>query len=319
MQVLDGSSRIWNGAGMDLNALQDFVLVATHGGFASASRARGVPKSSLSRRVRELEERLGVRLLDRSSRTFRLTDEGGVLFQTAGPTLSGIEEVSQSLQSKGEGEPTGRLRIAAPTLFGNLYLGRLAARYHAAYPKVELEIVVGDRSIDLLAEGFDAAIRVNAPDTNDLVRRRFASCCMQLVAAPACAARLGKLTPRACRALPMVLFDNPPVAPPWRFARGKQRFQVVPRGILRLSALTMVRDAVVEGAGFAMLPDNVVADDLAEGTLVHFGDLEGVDVDLSIVHPSRRLVSRRLRAFIDLVVAAFPDGQKPLPKRRAAR
>ncbi len=304
---------------MDLNALQDFVFVATHGGFAPASRARGIPKSSLSRRVRELEERLGVRLLDRTSRTFRLTDEGGELFNTAGPTLSGIEEVGQALQSKGGGEPTGRLRIAAPTLFGNLFLGRLAARYYAAHPKVELEIVVGDRNIDLMAEGFDAAIRVNAQDTNDLVRRRFASCCMQLVAAPRFAAKFGKLSPRACKELPTVLFDNVPVAPPWRFSAGKRKFDVIPRATIRLSALTMVRDAVLEGAGFAMLPNTLVGDDIADGALVHFGDLDGVDVDLSVVHPSRRLVSRRLRAFIDMVVAEFPDGQKPLPKKKKPR
>jgi DNA-binding transcriptional LysR family regulator len=301
---------------MDLNALQDFVFVATHGGFAPASRAKGIPKSSLSRRVRELEERLGVRLLDRTSRTFRLTDEGGELFHTAGPTLAGIEEVGQTLQSKSGGEPVGHLRIAAPTLFGNFFLGRLAADYYARYPKVELEIVVGDRSFDLLNEGFDAAIAVNAPDTNELVRRRFASCCMQLVAAPRFAARFGKLSPRRCRELPTVLFDNTPVAPPWRFADGRRKLEVIPRATLKLSTLAMVRDAVVEGAGFAMLPNTLVGDDIADGALDHFGDLEGVDVDLSIVHPSRRLVSRRLRAFIDMVVATFPDGRKPLPKHK---
>jgi DNA-binding transcriptional LysR family regulator len=301
---------------MDLNALQDFVLVATHGGFAPASRARGVPKSSLSRRVRELEEGLGVRLLDRSARTFRLTAEGGELFHSAGPTLSGIEEIEQSIQSRSAGEPTGRLRIAAPTLFGNFFLGRLAARYYERYPKVELEVVVGDRQFDLLTEGFDAAIRVNAPDTSELVRRRFTSCTMQLVATPAFAARFGPLTPGKCRALPTVVFDNAPVAPPWHFGGARRVHEVVPRATLKLSTLAMVRDAVLEGAGFAMLPNTIVDEDVAEGTLLHFGDLQGVDVDLSIVHPSRRLVSRRLRAFIDLVVAAFPDGQKPLPKNR---
>lgn len=297
---------------MDLNALHDFVLVATHGGFAPASRARGVPKSSLSRRVRELEERLGVRLLDRTSRTFRLTDEGGELFQTAGPTLLGIEEVEQALQSKGGGEPTGRLRIAAPTLFGDFFLGSLAARYIAAYPKVELEIVVGDRSFDLLAEGFDAAIRVNAPDTQELVRRRFTRCHMQLVASRGFAEKFGKLSPRNCRELPTVLFDNAPVAPPWRFFDGTRRHEVIPRATLRLSSLTMVRDAVLEGAGFAMLPNTLVANSISQGELVLFGDLEGVNVDMSIVHPSRRLVSRRLRVFIDMLVLLFPDGQKPL-------
>ncbi|HVZ75473.1 MAG TPA: LysR substrate-binding domain-containing protein [Polyangia bacterium] len=304
---------------MDLNALQDFVLVATHGGFARASRARRIPKSSLSRRVRELEEKLGVRLLDRTARTFRLTAEGGELFHAAGPTLSEIDDVEQSLQSKGGGEPTGRLRIAAPTLFGNLFLGRLAARYYATYPKVELEIVVGDRAFDLLADGFEAAIRVNAPDTSDLVRRRFATCRMQLVAAPGFAAKFGKLSAGKCEALPTILFENGPVAPPWRFSNGRRAFEVVPRATLRLSTLAMVREAALEGAGFAMLPDTIVAGDLADGTLRHFGDLEGVDVDLSIVHPSRRLVSRRLRAFIDMVVAIFPDGRKPDLRSLSAR
>jgi DNA-binding transcriptional LysR family regulator len=86
-----------------------------------------------------------------------------------------------------------------------------------------------------------------------------------------------------------------------------------------LSTLTMVRDAVVEGAGFSMLPDTLAGEDIADGALVHAGDLDGVDIDLSIVHPSRRLVSRRLRTFIDMIVETFPQGQKPHPKRSARR
>src|SRR5262249_34063363 len=143
--------------GMDLNALKDFMVVAAHGGFAPAARATGSPKSSLSRRGPGLGGGLGVRPLGPGSRTFPLTREGGELFQTAGPTLSGLEEVEHALSSRSGGEPAGRLRIAAPTLFGNFFLGKLAARYHAAYPKVELEVVVGDRAFDLVAESFDAA------------------------------------------------------------------------------------------------------------------------------------------------------------------
>jgi len=297
---------------MDMNALRDFAVVVTHGGFAAAARAKGIPKSSLSRRVHDLEEKLGVRLIDRTSRTFRVTVEGGELFERAVPALSALQEAEQMLLSKG-GEPTGRLRIAAPTLFGNFYLGRLAARYCAAYPKVELEIVVSDRTVDLLGEGFDAAIRVNGPDTNDIVQLGFARCCMQLVASPTVAARAGELSLRARSELPTVFFDNFPVAPPWRFASGKRTFEVAPRAVMRLSTLAMVRDAVLEGAGFSMLPDTLVADDIAGGALVHFGDLDGVDVNLSIAHPSRRLVSRRLRAFIDMLVETFPHGEKPLP------
>jgi DNA-binding transcriptional LysR family regulator len=296
---------------MDLNALQDFVLVVSHGGFAAAARAHGTPKSSLSRRVRALEETLGVRLLDRSSRQFRVTGEGSDLFEQAAPTLSGLEDVEHALLSKGGGEPTGTLRIAAPTLFGHFFLGQLAARYYARYPKVQLEIVVGDRTFDVLGEGFDAAIRVNSPDASELVRRRFASCRMQLVAAPAVAARAGKLSSREVNELPTVFFDNFPVAPPWVFLDGHRKIKVAPRSIMRLSTLTMVRDAVLAGAGFSMLPDTLVGDDLANGSLVHVGDLDGIAVDLSIVHPSRRLVSRRLRTFIDMLVETFPRGEKP--------
>jgi DNA-binding transcriptional LysR family regulator len=304
---------------MDLNALQDFVLVVSHGGFAAAARAHGTPKSSLSRRVRELEERLGVRLLDRSSRRFRVTGEGSDLFEQAAPTISGLEDVEHALRSKGGGEPTGNLRIAAPTLFGHFFLGQMAARYYARYPKVQLEIVVGDRNFDVLGEGFDAAIRVNSPDTSDLVRRRFATCRMQLVAAPAVAARAGKLSSHKLNELPTVFFDNFPVAPPWVFVDGHRKLKVAPRSIMRLSTLTMVRDAVLAGAGFSMLPDTLVGDDLANGSLVHIGDLDGVDVDLSIVHPSRRLVSRRLRTFIDMLVETFPQGQKPPPQSKTSR
>jgi DNA-binding transcriptional LysR family regulator len=302
---------------VDLNALQDFVLVVSHGGFAAAARAQGTPKSSLSRRVRDLEEKLGVRLLDRTSRVFRVTGEGSDLFEQAAPTISGLEDVEHALRSKGGGEPTGRLRIAAPTLFGNFFLGRLAARYYAAYPRVELEIVVGDRTIDPLSEGFDAAIRVNSPDTGELVRRRFASCRMQLVAAPAVAARTGKLSPGKPNELPTVFFDNFPMTSPWVVVDRGRKFKVTPRQIMRLSTLTMVRDAVLEGAGFSMLPDTLVGDDIADGSLVHLGDLEGVDVDLSIVHPSRRLMSKRLRTFIDMLAKTFPQGEKPLPKNKA--
>ncbi|HYV46654.1 MAG TPA: LysR substrate-binding domain-containing protein [Myxococcaceae bacterium] len=110
-------------------------------------------------------------------------------------------------------------------------------------------IACGAPAPGTLTEGFDAAIRVNAPDTNDLVKRRFATCCMQLVAAPGFVAKFGKLTPSTCRELPMALFDHPPVAPPWRFSDGKRRVEVTPCATPRLSTLAMVHDAVLEGAG----------------------------------------------------------------------
>ncbi|MDB4973542.1 MAG: LysR family transcriptional regulator [Myxococcaceae bacterium] len=290
---------------MDLSALQDFVTVVLHGGFAAAARARGLPKSSLSRRVRQLEEQLSVRLLDRSSRTIRLTTEGTELYQRAAQTLAELEEVEQTLLARGA--PRGRLRVAAPSLSGNLFLGHVAARYHAAYPQVELEISVYDRAVDLLAEGFDAAIRVNAPDSGEFVQRKFASARMALVASPRVAEREPRLGTSPRTELPTVCYDNCPIAAPWSLRAEEHSFEVVPRQIMRLSTPIMVRDAVVGGVGFALLPHVLTGPDVASGRLVELGYER--DVDLSIVHPSRRLVSPRLRSFIDMLVAAFPRGQ----------
>jgi DNA-binding transcriptional LysR family regulator len=297
---------------MDLNALHDFVAVALHGGFAPAGRARNLPKSSLSRRVRELEEELGVRLLDRASRTFRLTTEGVELYERAAQLLEELDETEASLRSQST-MPSGQLRIAVPTLFGNLFVGRIAARYYAAFPNVALEIVASDRTVDIVAEGFDAAVRVNAQDADGLVKRRFSICNMLLVASPHLEQAPPKLGAHGHVELPTVICEAVPVKPPWQFIRGKRRFEVRPRPIMRLSALAMVRDAVLDGAGYALLPDQLVNDDIASGALTLCGSLYGHTVDLSIVHPSARLVSRRLRAFIDLLVASFPNGRKPLP------
>jgi DNA-binding transcriptional LysR family regulator len=225
--------------------------------------------------------------------------------------LEQLDDAESTLRAQST-TPSGKLRIAAPTLFGNLFLGRIAARYYAAYPRVDLEIVASDRPIDLLAEGFDAAVRVNAANTDGLVKRRFATCLMLLVVSPMLAALHVDLGAKDPAELPTVFYESVPVAPPWQFIRGKRRFEVRPHPIMRLSTLAMVRDAVLGGAGFALLPDTLVGDDVATGALVCCGSLYGHTVDLSVVHPSTRLVSRRLRVFIDMLVEAFPGGRKPL-------
>jgi DNA-binding transcriptional LysR family regulator len=145
---------------MDLNGLRDFVAVVTHGGFAPASRAIGTAKSTLSCRVRELEDELGVRLLERTSRRVRLTAEGATLHERGARALAEIDEAQQLLRDQ-DVTLRGPLRISAPVMFGQLYLGRIAAQYRAAHSDVELEVVADDRRVDLLEEGFDAAICIN--------------------------------------------------------------------------------------------------------------------------------------------------------------
>ena len=156
---------------LDLLALSDFVLVATHGGVTQASRASGRPKASLSRRVMELEASLGVRLFERGSRSVRLTDDGETLFsRTAGP-LGEIGATAELLRD-GRARPRGRLQINMPSVFGQLLLGGLAAGFVAAYPDVQLDVTMEDRTIDLMGEGYDVVIRVNPRSDTTLVGRR---------------------------------------------------------------------------------------------------------------------------------------------------
>ena len=151
---------------MDLNALADFALVATNGGLGKASRASGKSKATLSRRISDLEEQLGVRLIERSARGLKLTEAGELLMaRTEGPMHDVLEAMTAT--QEGLSAPRGRLRVASPVLFAQLAMGRICAEFCAAYPEVTVEVVAEDRLADLVEEQFDAAIRVNPrPDSS---------------------------------------------------------------------------------------------------------------------------------------------------------
>ena len=154
---------------MDLNALNDFQLVAAHGGFGKASRASGRSKATLSRRIADLEEALGIRLIERGSRSMELTEAGQLLLaRTQGP----MHEITDAVTSAKDGldSPRGRLRIAAPLLFSQLALGRLTAQFLENYPDVQIEVVSEDRLVNLVEEHFDVAIRIN-PDNDSLYQK----------------------------------------------------------------------------------------------------------------------------------------------------
>src|SRR5882757_2203774 len=157
---------------MDLQGLSDFNLVAAHGGFGRASRASGRPKATLSRRVAELEQSLGVRLIERGSQSLRLTDEGRALHERTDGLLSEIAEAGEAVVL-GASTPRGRLRVSAPVVFAHVALGRIGARYALAYPEVQLEIVAEDRKVDPVEDGYDLVIRIDPSPDDRLVGRRF--------------------------------------------------------------------------------------------------------------------------------------------------
>lgn len=286
---------------MDLSALEDFQLVARHGGFGKASRASGRSKATLSRRVADLEDALGVRLIERGGQSLALTVAGrGLLSRTEGP----MHEVAEALAAARDGmdTPRGLLRVAAPQLFAQVALARLAAHFIALYPDVQIEAVAEDRVVDLVEERFDVAIRINPRKDSDLVGRCFAHDRLLLVAPPSIARPSDSDgDPLPVRAVVMSSHRDGDI---WKTRDGRA---IVPQPVLRLSSLLMVRDAVAVGAGAALLPRSIVGGMLDSGQLVTWG-IAGDDVELWVLHTSRRLESPKVRAFVDFMASQYPDG-----------
>jgi DNA-binding transcriptional LysR family regulator len=286
---------------MDLEALEDFNRVARHGGFGRAARATGRPKATLSRRVAELESSLNLRLFERGARDVKLTQEGRALYERTVTLLTELDETAAAIASGGD-KPRGRLRISAPLLFSQTAMGRLAAEFASRYPDVRLEVTTEDRVVDMVEEGYDLAIRVNPAADENLVGRIFLRDRLVVVASPALA------RPKAGSKVPAVIRTASDQVADWevKTRTGKSRIAVDP--ILHLSSLIMVRDAARVGVGAARLPISLVSHDLAAGTLAHWGDVDGPEITLWTLYPSRRLLSARVSAFLEFLKKAFPKG-----------
>ena len=226
---------------MDLAALADFNLVATHGGFGRAARAVGRPKATLSRKVAELEQGLGVRLIERGGRSLRLTEEGRTLHERSAGLMAELAEAGEAVASRAP-TPRGRLRISAPIVFAHVLLARIGASFALAYPQVELEIVAQDRVIDPVEEGYDLVIRINPSPDDRLVGRRILNDERWIVAAPGVVRPPASPGSDAAAPVAAVMFAATPPGTLWRM-RDKAGVQstLLPQTILKLSSLMMVR------------------------------------------------------------------------------
>ncbi|HEY8876341.1 MAG TPA: LysR substrate-binding domain-containing protein [Roseateles sp.] len=286
---------------MDLNALSDFNLVATHGGFGRASRASRRSKATLSRRVADLEEQLGVRLIERGAKGLELTEAGQrLLSRTEGP----MHEVEDAFRSAREatGKVSGRLRVAAPVLFSQLAMGRLAAEFQRLYPDVMLEVVGEDRVVDLVDEQFDVAIRPNPRMDTALVGRCFARDRLVAVAAPSIAVP----PPGEAAVRSAAVVNAYRDGETWTLDGGRLRIEPVP--VMRLASMLMLRDAALAGAGVVLVPKSIVWKQVASGELLQWGALDGRDVELWVLHTSRRLASPKVKAFVDFMGSRYPEG-----------
>lgn len=287
---------------MDINALKDFHLIATCGGIGAASRASSRPKATLSRRLADLEEALGVRLIERSGHRLRLTSAGEqLLTRTLGP-MREIDDAADAVQEDPT-KPSGCLRIAAPLLFSQLALGKLLGEFHLRYPDIRIDVISENRMSDLVDEQFDVAIRINPHPESSLVGRCFARDTLLLVAAPSLNMPAGEA--ENAPAIPAVVNSIHADGNIWRVEGGERRF--TPQPVMRLSSLLTIRDVVLAGVGAAMLPRSVVSRQLEQGVLVCWGEADSL-TELWVLHTSRRLQSPRVKVFVEFMCERYPSG-----------
>lgn len=263
------TDRLSEGNSPTAESLRAFLAVVAHGGFSAAARALGVPKSSLSKRVAALEAQLGATLLARSTRAVSVTAAGRGLAEGAGPALRALDEAVRAVREEAV-TPHGRVRITAPVVFGDELLSPLLAPFLAAHPRVQLEMLLVDRRVDLLAEGVDVAIRAGPLVDSSLVVRRLGPTRSCLVASPAYLA--ARSPPQRVKDLAhhdLCLFSATP-PPPRRLTlhgpRGAVTLELSPR--LVCTSQVSLRRAALDGAGIALLPWYLARAALDRGTLV---------------------------------------------------
>ncbi|MGR9145531.1 LysR family transcriptional regulator (plasmid) [Rhizobium leguminosarum] len=291
---------------IDLNDYAYFAEVVAHGGFAAAGRALREPKSKLSRRIAALEERLGLRLIERSSRRFRVTETGQAFYQRCRAILAEAEQ-AEALVAQAQAEPHGRIRFSCPTGMVAPISG-LISSFLLRFPKVRLQLVATDRAVDLIGERIDLALRVRASLTSDaaLTMRSLGRSTRILVACPQLASQVGSIVQLAN--LPTLATNDAEDDLEWHLEAEDGRKHVVrvqPR--MGCEEMATVRDAAIDGLGIALLPDHVCRQAMEAGKLVRLlPDWRGVQGIVHLVFTTRRGLSPAVRALIDHLAAGFP-------------
>jgi DNA-binding transcriptional LysR family regulator len=297
-----------------LNSLNAFVAVARRLSYAAAAKELGVSTSALSQSVRQLEERLDVTLLTRTSRSVALTDAGQRLLDNAGPAVDQALESLKTVKAK-LGEVTGRVRLSVPTAAVNLVLASLLPRFVQKFPKVEVEVRVEDRFVDTVAEGLDAGIRLIEAIDRDMVHIRLSPPARLVVAgAPSYLKSRGipqkpaDLLQHDCIGM---RFGNTGELWAWELERGKRTWRVPVRGPVSTNNFELMRRLAVSGVGLLYALEPTIASELKSGQLrVLLAPYAPAVPGLFLYFPSRAQVSPALKAFVDCAQRELKTGRQ---------
>lgn len=300
----------------DPTDLMYFALVVTAGGFSQAAKTSGIPKSTLSRRIGELEARLGEKVLQRTTRRVVLTEMGQRILGAAEQIAHEAERVSEVAEHR-RLTPSGRLRVSAPADLAGLMLAPMLAAFSAAWPEVRLDLDLSPRYVDVIAESFDLAIRVGEGDMSQhLTARHLADLDLALYAAPAYLERHGQpRTLSELRGLDLLALTSSGAALPWVLNR-RGLVETIDMADRRLGANSydILRRMVLLGAGISVLPVQFAEDLQHRGALVRLLPDWGLrPVTLRAVFPSRRLMPQKTRVFVDALLYHLRPGRAADP------
>jgi DNA-binding transcriptional LysR family regulator len=300
-----------------LSAMATFVRAVDAGSLSGAARSLPSSLTSVSRQISALEGHFGTRLLLRTTRQLALTDEGRILYEHAKAILGEVKEIEAAL-SHNRHQPSGRIRVASPSLMGRLVIAPLLAEFLRRYPALSIDLLLVDRAVDLVEEDIHLAIRIGRLRDSQLVARKLADLRMIVCASPAYLARRG--VPEAPGDLAhhdCLVFSDMPGSAEWRFAddsRAGRKIRI--SGRLWMNSLDALATAAKDGAGIVRVPSWQAEADLAAGRLVRLlAEYEPAPVPLHLTFQPSRPASPKIRAFVDYLVERWrgidPFGAQP--------
>ena len=291
---------------MDLNDIVVFTKVVETKSFTGAAELLGLPKSTVSRKLAQLEERLGVRLVQRTTRKLALTDIGEAYYARCARIVADVSAAEQ-LVTDMQATPRGRVRITAPIDLSTGYIGAIVADFLAVHADINVELEASDRISDLIEDGFDLGIRFGQLPESTLIAKRLCTISSLLCASPAYLAKHG--TPKSIDDLEghdRVLFTPTPRIQSWTIVHGETSYDFGRPARFASNNYGAVHDLAVSGGGISLLSDFMVAADLADGTLVHvMPEWAGMPADVHAVYPARQNLPPRLALFIEHLAKAM--------------
>ncbi len=292
--------------GQLLDGILVFTEVVKAGSFTLAAEVSGHSTSYISKEINKLEERLGVRLMNRTTRSLHLTPEGRLYFEQCAQIISEAEQIENALAGH-QVEPKGKLRVSCPTSLGVSQLPAIFAQFLDAHPLVDLIVDLNDRKVDLIADGFDVLIRASAQlDDSSLISRKVMGSEAVTLASPDYLARHGTpKKPQDLSAHACITYSNLPTPNQWRFVDKHGQEEVITvKEKFQTNNATLEVAMCVAGHGITRLPRFVLGDELQRGALVElFSDYERTPIDVFTIYPSRKHMSSKVRAFIDFIAA----------------